>query len=275
MTVFAIGDVQGCFDQLQRLLDRLRFKPDRDRLWFCGDLVNRGPRSLEVLRFVRSLGDGAVTVLGNHDLYLISSAREPGMIKGRNDTLAPVLQARDSDKLLNWLAKRPFFHYDEKHAAALVHAGIPPGWSRRQTKKRAARLHKRWRKSILDSLREPPPRRWHPRLSAIDKDRFTCAALTRMRFVDKNGLPEYSAKGHPDNYAGVLRPWFDYLDEDWDGTLLFFGHWSTLDETGLDEVIALDSGCVWGRRLSAVRVSGNRQAGKRFSVNCKELAGPS
>ena len=272
MAVFAIGDVQGCYKQLRRLLDRMRFNPDRDRLWFCGDLVNRGPLSLEVLRFVRGLGDGAVVVLGNHDLYLVSTARDPGLIKGRNETLDPVLKARDGDKLIGWLAKRPFFHYEEKYAAAIVHAGIPPGWTVRQTVKRAARLHKRWRKSIIDSLREPPPREWHAKLSATDKDRFTCAALTRIRFVDKYGLPEYSAKGHPDNYAGVLRPWFDYLEEDWDDTRLFFGHWSTLDETGMDGVIALDSGCVWGRRLSAVRVSGQRRAGKRYSVNCKELA---
>lgn len=273
MAVFAIGDVQGCYDQLRRLLKHIRFNADRDQLWFCGDLVNRGPKSLDVLRFVRGLGDGAVTVLGNHDLFLISRARDPNRMKGRADTLTPVLRARDCDELIDWLAQRPFFHHDAKRAAACVHAGIPPGWTLHQTKKRAARLERRWRSTIIDSTREQPPPAWHSDLSGVAKDRFTCAALTRLRFVDDDGLPEYSAKGHPSNYKGFLWPWFDFLTRDWDDTRLFFGHWSTLDETGYDEVIALDSGCVWGRQLSAVRVSGSRRKGERYCVQCRKLAG--
>ncbi len=271
MAVLAIGDVQGCYEQLRRLLKRARYNSDRDTLWFCGDLVNRGPKSLQVLRFVRKLGDGAVTVLGNHDLHLVSLAVDPRGALKRNPTLAPILQARDSDEIIDWLSKQPFYHYDKSLNAALVHAGIPPGWTRRQTKKRAARLRKRWRESILGSLREPPPIRWHGKLDKVEKDRFTCAAFTRMRFVDDKGKPEYSAKGHPSNYAGFLRPWFEFLHEDWSDVTILFGHWSTLGDTGVPGVIGLDSGCVWGRRLSAARLVHDDDDVELVSVGCGEL----
>ena len=268
MAIYAIGDVQGCYDALLKLLKKLRYNGDRDQLWFCGDLVNRGPQSLEVLRFVHGLGDGAVTVLGNHDLYLVERAHRNIASSGRDDTLAPIFAAADCDTLIAWLELQPFLHHSPEHNAVMVHAGIPPTWTRKQTFKRARKLHREWRKTLLGSLRDPPPTHWQGKLSAVQKQRFTCAALTRMRFVDKYGDPEYSAKGHPRNYRGRLSPWFDYLDADWDATRIFFGHWSTLDKTGFDSVIALDSGCVWGRALSAARVDADEPVATVTSVDC-------
>ena len=270
MAIYAIGDIQGCYGALRVLLKKLKFKSDCDTLWLCGDLVNRGPQSLEVLRFVRDLGDGAVTVLGNHDLYLIERAHRNITENGNGDTLAPVFAAPDGEELIAWLAGQPFLHHSPKHDAVMVHAGIPPTWTRKQTFKRARKLHKEWRTTLLGTLREPPPAHWRNKLDAVQKQRFTCAALTRIRFVDKYGDPEYSAKGHPRNYRGRLRPWFDYLDADWDDTRVFFGHWSTLENTGFKTVIALDSGCVWGRALTAARVDTDDAGPVITSVDCRE-----
>ncbi|MEO1573354.1 MAG: symmetrical bis(5'-nucleosyl)-tetraphosphatase [Pseudomonadota bacterium] len=253
MAVYAIGDVQGCYDALRRLLDRLDFDDQADTLWFAGDIVSRGPRSLKTLRFIRGLGDAAVTVLGNHDVNLIDCAltgREPRA----SDRLAPILNARDGEELVDWLADRPFAHFDKARKAVLVHAGVPPGWTRRQLKDRAGKLQRHWRAELIGSLHKPPPLTWDKSLGRTRKLRFSMSALTRMRYCDSEGTLRYDAKGHPAQYDHSVRPWFEFLHNDWQGHQVYFGHWSTLGDADHRQVTSLDTGCVWGRQLTAVKV---------------------
>lgn len=270
MATYAIGDVQGCYDQLQRLLARLDFDERRDTLWFCGDLVNRGPKSLKTLRFIRELGDSAISVLGNHDLSLIEQVRAGH--RPRNGTLHSIFTASDRDELIDWLAALPFCHIDKKRRAVLVHAGVPPGWTPRQLAKRAAKLHSHWYAALHDSLRASPPRQWHRDLDPQKKLRYTLAALTRMRYVEADGRLNFALKGGPSGKPDGLYPWYDFLHKAWHDYRIYFGHWSTLRETGLDNVIALDTGCVWGGRLSAVRVTKKGGKAPRYTcVQCNEL----
>ncbi|MFK8015148.1 MAG: symmetrical bis(5'-nucleosyl)-tetraphosphatase [Gammaproteobacteria bacterium] len=253
MTVYAIGDVQGCYDPLRRLLDKLDFDERRDTLWFAGDIVSRGPRSLKTLRFIYDLGNAAVTVLGNHDVNLIHlywSGRSPRPA----DKLNPILQAHDAEELIEWLGAQPFAHFDAQRHAALVHAGVPPGWTPEQLKRRANKLQRYWQTELLDHWRVPSPTRWSRTLGRRKKLRYTLAALTRMRFCDSDGALRFDAKGHPRLYGGEVQPWFDHLHGAWRGYQVYFGHWSTLGDANHRDVISLDTGCVWGRQLTAVRV---------------------
>ena len=253
MAVYAIGDVQGCYDALRRLLDRLDFDEKRDTLWFAGDLVSRGPRSLQTLRFVRKLGAAAVTVLGNHDVNLIDCAYT-GRTPRPDDRLTAVLAARDADELVDWLARRPFVHVDAQRRAVLVHAGVPPGWTPGQLGARARRLETSWRSEFLGQLRAPPPLIWRKSLSRRNKLRFTLNALTRMRYCDVDGVLRYDAKGHPSQYDSFIRPWYAFLHPEWKDHQVYFGHWSTLGDAPHSGVTSLDTGCVWGRQLTAVKV---------------------
>ena len=253
MTIYAIGDVQGCYDPLRRLLDKLDFDERRDTLWFCGDIVSRGPRSLKTLRFIHGLGDAAVTVLGNHDVNLIN-LYWTGRAPRRADNLTQILRAADAEELIEWLAARPFTHFDSERRAALVHAGVPPGWTPQQLMRRAAKLKQFWQRELLDTLHVPPPTRWSASLGRRKKLRYTLAALTRMRFCDDDGTLRFDAKGHPRLYQGEVLPWFDFLHDAWRGYQVYFGHWSTLGDANDRDVISLDTGCVWGRQLTAVRV---------------------
>lgn len=254
MAVYAIGDVQGCYDQLCRLLDRIDFDERRDTLWFCGDLVNRGPKSLKTLRFVHGLGKSARCVLGNHDLHLIGCAWS-GRKSNGNDTLNAILRAGDRDELIEWLARQPFVHADEERRALLVHAGVPPYWSPRKLIRRAAKLKKHWRSELGDRLRAPAPTRWERGMDRAEKLHYTLGALTRMRFVDVKGRLNYVHKGGLESSRAGLHPWYDFLHAKWDRWRIYFGHWSTLGQTDRPNVIALDTGCVWGGRLTAVRVT--------------------
>lgn len=253
MAVFAIGDVQGCYDALCRLLDKLKFDERRDTLWFCGDIVSRGPSSLKTLRFIRDLGESAVTVLGNHDINLINLAYS-GARPRPNDRLQPVLTAHDRDELIHWLESRPFVHVDDERRAVLVHAGVPPGWTLRQLRGRAEKLQRLWLDELLGEVRYPPPLVWRDSMDRRRKLRYTLSALTRMRFCGDDGELRFDAKGHPDDYDGGVKPWFDFLHPEWNGRQIYFGHWSTLGDVHDRDVVSLDSGCVWGRALTAVKV---------------------
>ncbi|RMG29346.1 MAG: symmetrical bis(5'-nucleosyl)-tetraphosphatase, partial [Gammaproteobacteria bacterium] len=190
MAVYAIGDVQGCYDDLQRLLERLRFDPAQDRLWFTGDLVNRGPHSLEVLRFVRALGDRAVTVLGNHDLHLLAVAHDPSRAHPR-DTLHAVLDAPDGAELIDWLRTRPFLHEDPDLGLALLHAGLPPQWDA-ETARACAREVERvfsgpdWG-AFTEAMYGNEPDRWDPSLTGTDRLRFITNCFTRLRYCTADG----------------------------------------------------------------------------------------
>lgn len=258
MAVYAIGDIQGCFDSLQQLLEKLAFDPATDRLWFTGDLVNRGPRSLETLRFVKGLGDRAVTVLGNHDLHLLAVWQHDRHLK-RGDTLEPVLSAPDRDELLEWLRHRPLMHYEPQLGpVAMVHAGLSPQWDL-ETALRCARevedvLRGAEFTAFLDHMYGNEPRRWSEDLTGWDRLRFSINCFTRLRFCKADGTLEFQHKGQPGSQSGEFLPWFEVEGRASRDTQIVFGHWSTLGFYKGHGVCALDSGCLWGGQLTAVRL---------------------
>ena len=262
MATYAIGDVQGCYRELRALLRRVRFKPDRDHLWFTGDLVNRGPDSLRVLRFVRGLGDGAVTVLGNHDLHLLACALAPRGGPRRKDTFHDVLGARDRDRLLDWLREQPLIHHDAKLGYTMVHAGIPPAWTLREARERGREVETCLRgercSRFLARMYGDLPRRWSEDLRGWPRLRFITNGLTRMRFCARDGTINMRDKGPPGSQAWTLLPWFAVPGRRTRRSRIVFGHWATLHLVGAGAhehgVIGLDTGCVWGRELTAMRL---------------------
>jgi bis(5'-nucleosyl)-tetraphosphatase (symmetrical) len=270
MSIYAIGDVQGCYDQLRRLLDVLRFDPGVDLLWLVGDLVNRGSQSLETLRFVHDLGERAVTVLGNHDLNLLAVAagvRKPH----RGDTLNAILQATDRDELLDWLRRRSMMHVDGGYA--MVHAGLLPQWSVQQALSLAGEVERTLRSDdqveLLHKMYGNEPARWAEGLTGYDRLRVIINAMTRLRLCDVNGRMEFSHKtGLRDAPAGYM-PWFDVPGRASAGTPVICGHWAALGIVLRDDVLAIDSGCVWGRRLSALRLEDRRL----IQCDCADLQG--
>ena len=258
MAVYAIGDVQGCYDPLVELLDTLRFDPAADTLWMTGDLVNRGPKSLKTLRFVRSLGEAVVTVLGNHDLHLLALGAGKVRYSNRFATLQNVLRASDSDELLDWLRHRPMAHYDKSIKTLLVHAGTHPSWSTKKTLARAAEVETVLRGDEHDSLLEKmygnTPTEWSRELSGFKRLRFIINCLTRMRMLTRKRRLNFSHSGSPFRARKNLVPWYACDNPAWAGTRVVFGHWSALGLIVLPELISLDTGCIWGRQLTAVRL---------------------
>jgi len=258
MAIYAIGDLQGCYDPFRNLLDELAFDPDKDKLWLTGDLVNRGPKSLKTLRFVKSLGDSAITVLGNHDLHLLALAAGSVRDGVRFDTLRKTLKAKDCDKLLDWLRHRPLAHYDESLDTLLVHAGTYPGWSVNKTLVRAAEVEKELQgkqyKVLLGKMYGNTPSSWSGNLTGYKRLRFIINSLTRMRMLTPKTRLNFSHSASPWRARKGLVAWYDFPDPKWAGTRVVFGHWSQLGLIVLPDLISLDTGCVWGRQLTAVRL---------------------
>ena len=268
MATYAIGDVQGCFEPLQRLLAACSFAPDRDRLWFVGDLVNRGPDSLAVLRFVKGLGEGAVTVLGNHDLHLLAVAAGVRWAS-RKDSLNAVLEAPDREELLAWLRGLPLAHREPGLPHLMVHAGVPPLWSTADTLARAAEVEQALRgpqcEGFLSHMYGNYPDIWSDDLQGWERLRVITNCLTRMRFCDAAGRLDLDNKGSPESANAGFAPWFSHRDRTAAGTPLVFGHWAALQgKADTERVHALDTGCVWGARLRAMRLDD----GALFHCDC-------
>lgn len=259
MAVYAIGDIQGCYRELRRLLDLLRFDPARDRLWLTGDLVNRGAQSLETLRFVRGLGTAAITVLGNHDLHLLAAATHAEKLKPR-DTLDGILNAPDRDELLGWLRCLPLLHHDAQLGYTLVHAGLPPQWDLAQAQACAheveTQLCSERYADYFAHMYGNEPTQWSEELRGWDRLRFITNCFTRLRYCSADGHIALAHKGTPGTQPAGLLPWFEIPGRRSRDLKLVFGHWSTLGERGDAGIYALDSGCVWGGRLSALRLDG-------------------
>ena len=265
MPTYAIGDIQGCYAELAELLARLHFDSKRDRLWLVGDLVNRGPQSLRVLRFVRSLGDAAITVLGNHDLHLLAVAfghRE--RLRG-GDTLDDILRAKDRDELLDWLRRRPILHHDRRLGYTMVHAGLPPQWDLPRAQACAHELENALRddaaiRELFAHMYGNRPSRWSAGLRGMDRLRFITNCFTRMRVCDADGRLNLKYKGQLKNIPTGWYPWFRAPNRRSTPLRIVCGHWSALgyyDSRTTDErVLAIDTGCVWGGRLCAVRLDG-------------------
>ncbi len=271
MPTYAIGDVQGCFDELEALLKRIGFSPGTDRLLFCGDLINRGPKSLQVLRFVRSLGNSAVTVLGNHDLHLLAVAA--GGKPGRRDTLTSILAAPDRDSLTDWLAEQPLAYRESRSGTLMVHAGLAPQWSGEQALQYAAEVSAALRQSdgsdrrrsrFLSEMYGDKPALWSDRLRGIERLRMIVNSFTRLRYCRPDGSLDMHSKGKPGAQPASLMPWFAVPDRKSGDENIVFGHWSTLGKIHWPEyrVHGLDTGCVWGGELTALRL----HDGVTFSV---------
>lgn len=276
MAVYAIGDVQGCLDELQRLLDRLRFDPAADRLWFAGDLVNRGSQSLETLRFIRALGERAVSVLGNHDLHLLAISRYADRLKAR-DTLLPILAAPDRDPLLDWLRQRPLFHHDVTLGYSLVHAGLPPQWDLDQALACSREAEAVLRddthcRDFLAHMYGNQPDTWSAQLTGHDRLRFIVNACTRLRYCTPEGRLEFRHSGPPGSQPPGFLPWFEVPGRASRGLNILFGHWASLGAAAGPGVHPLDTGCVWGRQLTALRL--DTDTPERISIDCPGVRRP-
>jgi bis(5'-nucleosyl)-tetraphosphatase (symmetrical) len=251
MATYAVGDVQGCFDELQAMLERIGFDRMRDRLWFVGDLVNRGPKSLEVLRFVKELGDCAVVVLGNHDLHLVTQ-NEGFERKRKDDSFGDVLEAPDANELVDWLRTRPMMHVEGNWA--MVHAGLLPQWTIEKSLRLAREVEHALRaesyRDFLKNLYGSKPERWNDGLTGWDRLRVIVNAMTRMRFCTPEGLMEFHSTGKTPP-AGYVA-WYETRKDP--EQAIVFGHWSMAGLQLTDKVAGLDTGCVWGGALSALRL---------------------
>lgn len=259
MATYAIGDIQGCCDEFEALLAQLRFDPTRDRLWLTGDLVNRGPRSLDVLRLVKRLGPAAITVLGNHDLHLLAAALTPGEKLKPQDTLGPILSAADRDELLTWLRSLPLLHHDAKLGYTMLHAGLPPQWDLATAQACAHELEQALRDDkrsieLFTHMYGDKPNRWSDNLRGLDRLRFITNCLTRLRFCRTDGTLELKYKGTIDSAPQGVVPWFRAPRRRSRDLHIVCGHWSALGYHDGDGVLSIDTGCVWGERLCAIRL---------------------
>lgn len=257
MAVYAIGDLQGCHAEFMALLERLRFDQAADRLWLTGDLVNRGPASLEVLRTVRSLGSSVTVVLGNHDLHLLAMAWAPQTLRRRESELQAVLEAPDAAELLAWLAARPLLHRDEALGWSLIHAGLPPQWSLDDAGHCAREIETALRDrpgELLAEMYGDLPDRWSPSLTGFDRLRFAVNCLTRLRYVNSDGRLLLGLKGPPAEAPRGALPWFRHRERATQGERVLFGHWSALGYLAEAGIRCLDTGCVWGGALCALRL---------------------
>ena len=270
MATLAIGDVQGCYDQLMRLLEHADYDERRDVLWFVGDLVNRGPRSLETVRFVKGLGNRAITVLGNHDLNLLAVAegvRKPH----RGDTDSDILSAPDREELLAWLRQRKMMHAGNGYV--MVHAGLLPQWSIAQALALAREVETALRgpdhRELLKKMYGNDPVRWSDDLTGYKRLRVIVNSMARLRLVTPDGAMEFSHKTGLANLPAGYMPWYDAPGRASRGDRILFGHWAALGLIDRKDVVCLDTGCVWGRALSALRLEDRRL----FQRDCPELLG--
>ncbi|OGT19313.1 MAG: bis(5'-nucleosyl)-tetraphosphatase (symmetrical) [Gammaproteobacteria bacterium RBG_16_57_12] len=256
MATYVIGDVQGCMSELQALLEAIQFNSGQDRLWFTGDLVNRGPQSLEVLRLVKGLGEQAITVLGNHDLHLLALAARGDMPGSRDSSLQAILSAPDREELLAWLRRRPLLHYDPAGGIVLAHAGLAPPWDLTTALTCAAELEQALSgphyHAYFSHMYGNTPDQWRDDLEGWERLRYITNALTRMRYVDEQGRLDLKCKGPPGTQPNNLQPWFASPRRRNRELTIVFGHWAALGYYQGFGVYGVDGGCVWGGCLTAL-----------------------
>lgn len=272
MATYIIGDVHGCYKPLKKLLKKIDFNPSKDCLWFVGDIVNRGPDSLKTLVFIMSLGNSAKMVLGNHDFHLLAAYAGLKKFQKKTDTLKPILEHKNADNMIDWLRHQPLIIRDKKLKIAMVHAGIPPQWSLKKALKKAKKVEKilqsnSWQKQIVDDFFGNEPNGYSKNLTAKEKIRYTVNALARMRFCDENGAMDFDLKMHPDDTPkkSKLKPWFTWKDRKAANYEIYFGHWSALGVIDAYNIHTTDTGCLWGRSLTAYSV--DKQT--RITISCK------
>ena len=276
MALYAIGDLQGCYDELRKLLDRIKYDPVDDRLWFVGDLVNRGPHSLELLRFIKGLGKQAVAVLGNHDLHLLALSVGQSKHKGKDHTLEPILEADDRDELLDWLRHRPLMHNSKKYGFSMIHAGLAPQWTIQTAGKLAGEVEEVLQgddfHNFCYQMYGNEPIRWSDCLEGMERIRFITNCFTRLRYCDAQGNLALNEKGPPGTQQQRYIPWFQVPNRASRHDPILFGHWSTLGYHQSDNIWALDSGCLWGGKLTAVKLR-KKKSPLPIQIGCPKRRG--
>lgn len=282
MTTYVIGDLQGCYDELQALLKHIDYQPKQDFLWFAGDIVNRGPKSLECLRFVKQLEQQgqAKIVLGNHDLHLLAAYAGFDKFLSKSDTLQEILQSKEAKELIDWLRKQPLMVKHPVYNAVMVHAGIPPQWSIKDAQGYAKEVEtllqsEDWKNALVNHLFGNQPNEWHESLSGWDRVRYILNAFTRMRYCDANGALEFSLKSAPESdqkrkEAFPYEPWFVFSNRKNKTCEIFFGHWSTLGQIDAYQVHSTDTGCLWGGELTAYAL----ETKQRLTIKCRQQCQP-
>lgn len=276
MANYVVGDIQGCYEPLQRLLTTVDFEPGRDQLWCVGDMINRGPQSLETLRFLHQLGSAFTGVLGNHDLHFLA-VKAKANPEGKVKTLQPLLDAPDCPRLFEWVRQLPMAHSQKVRTDSgirdvlMVHAGIAPDWDRNKTLSLAAEVEHELRsteyKAMLRGMYGDKPDRWEDSLRGIERLRVITNVLTRLRFCTPQGRMNLTVKTEADTAPAGFHPWFEFAQPA-AGELLLFGHWATLDGvTNRSNILGLDTGCVWGRCLTLLHLEKH----ERVSITCKDM----
>lgn len=269
MSVYVVGDIQGCLDPLQKLLDHVKFDSNKDKLWCVGDLVNRGPRSLETLEFLYNMRGSVITVLGNHDLHLIAAFYNPARIK-KNDTLKEIIESKEATTLIHWLRQQPLVFHDGIRNITMVHAGIPPLWSLDEALARAKEVETVLKDDhrivdFLDHMYGSEPVNWTDDLTGHERLRVITNYFTRMRFCKADGTIEFKSKEGLASAPEGFLPWFNIPHRKMKGQSIIFGHWAALEgRCNEAEVYALDTGCVWGNCLTLMNVDTK----KRYLVDC-------
>ncbi|WP_347332062.1 symmetrical bis(5'-nucleosyl)-tetraphosphatase [Marinimicrobium locisalis] len=268
MSTYAIGDIQGCLEPLKRLLDQVNFDPAEDRLWIAGDLINRGPSSQATLSFLYPMRDRLSVVLGNHDLHLIAVARGHRP-PNRKDTLEEILGHEEHPEWIEWLRHRPLLHHDPELDYVMTHAGIPPQWSLERAKAHAREVEAVLQSTQLDDFLSQmygnEPSRWKPKLYGVERLRLITNYFTRMRFCTADGELDLDNKGGAESHAPGFEPWFAHPERKCRDQKIIFGHWAALEgKVDAPNVFALDTGCVWGGTLTALRLEDQR----RFECEC-------
>lgn len=262
MPIYAVGDIQGCYEPLAKLLDKVNFDPEKDMLYCVGDLVNRGPDCLKTLRLLKSLKKSCKTVLGNHDLHLLSVYHGISETR-RGDTLSKILEADDCEKLIKWLKKQPLLQVNEKHKFVVAHAGIYPLWSLAEAKQYANEVHEHIQDDskivkLLEKMYGNTPELWKDSLGKWKRLRFIINCFTRMRYCHKKGKLNLTEKGTPPCKHKKVQPWYELLQSDMEGYKIVFGHWSSLGFLNTQEFLSLDTGCVWGGPLTLARLDSKK-----------------
>ncbi len=258
MAVWAVGDIQGCFDSFQALLKKINFDPKKDELWVAGDLVNRGDKSLETLNYLYSIKDSIKVVLGNHDVALIAAYAG---VKKSNETIQPILDAPNASELIHWLRHQPFFHWDFTLGYCMAHAGISPQFDFGMARTHASRIEKKLQgrnyKSWLKHMFKKSSNKFNAKASSLDIEKYILSSFTAMRFCEDDGRLDFKQKGKPTEYKVSkkgLKPWFACPTRRSTSLKIVFGHWSTLGYYQDSNVLALDTGCLWGRALTVARL---------------------
>ena len=274
MSTYAIGDIQGCYSELQNLLNEINFDERRDELWFTGDLVNKGPKSLQTLRFIKALGVNAKITLGNHDLHLLAVAKNIQPLL-KKDTIQEILAADDVKELIDWLKSRPLLITDDNLNFTMVHAGLPPQWSLENAKEFAKEceliLQSEKINKLLAEMYGDTPNIWVNSLQDYAKQRFIINCFTRIRFCNSDGMLDFDTKVAPGKQNTSLIPWYSLPNRKTKDNKIIFGHWSTVhigNEKNFKQynVYPIDTGCLWGGRLTAMRLEDE----KIFSVPSEE-----